>query len=121
MDRAPRPSFGSMPCAVTALGKEAAMEAGAREEEAAMGAGAGAREVVVTGVAMWAAAAPATPGVGEEDVVSWTAVAVAREAPAAKLTAAARRVVAVAVVAGVVAVRGAGLASDARTIRAPAH
>ena len=78
MDRAPRPSFGSMPCAVTAAGKEAAIEAGARE-------------VVVTGVAMWAAAAPAPPGVGEEDVVSWTAVAVAREAPAAKLAAAARR------------------------------
>ena len=45
MDRAPRPSFGSMPCAVTAAGKEAVMEAGAREEEAAMGAGA--REVVL--------------------------------------------------------------------------
>ena len=119
MDRAPRPSFGSMPCAVTARGEEAAMEAGAREEEAAMGAGA--REVVVTGVAMWAAAAPAPPGVGEEDVVSWTAVAVAREAPAAKLAAAARQVVAVVVAAGVVAVRGAGLASDVRTIRAPAH
>ena len=118
MDRAPRPSFGSMPCAVTALGKEAAMEAGAREEEAAMGAGA--REVVVTGVAT-GAAATAPSGVGEEDVVSWTAVAVAREAPAAKLAAAARRVVAVAVAAGVVAVRGAGLASDVRTIRAPAH
>ena len=96
------------------------MEAGAREEEAAMGAGAGAREVVVTGVAT-GAAATAPSGVGEEDVVSWTAVAVAREAPAAKLTAAARRVVAVAVAAGVVAERGAGLASDARTIRAPAH